>query len=231
MIKILFDNATKDSLWGFSLYIEEYKLLFDTGSNGRVLLNNMEKLGVKAEEISYLFVSHSHWDHIGGIDSLLELNPDITMFVPSSLSKYLIKDLKSLTKKVEVIDEKPKKLFKNLYTTGILGREMPEHSLIIDDIYPKVITGCGHYGIDKIVNKAKKIVQKDIKMAIGGFHLLSKNDDEVKNISLKLKDIGVEKVVPTHCTGKKAFKIFKKVYKENCLQGGIGSSFELFSKK
>ncbi|MFT7004322.1 MAG: 7,8-dihydropterin-6-yl-methyl-4-(beta-D-ribofuranosyl)aminobenzene 5'-phosphate synthase [Sulfurimonas sp.] len=36
------------------------------------------------------FITHSHWDHIGWIDSILELNPDITLFVPSSISKHQI---------------------------------------------------------------------------------------------------------------------------------------------
>ena len=77
---ILFDNYNNhtacQSLWGFSAYFEEYKLLFDTGSNGRVLLKNMQELGVDVKEIKYMFITHSHWDHIGGIDSILELNPE-----------------------------------------------------------------------------------------------------------------------------------------------------------
>jgi len=49
-MQILFDNYKMcdscQSLWGFSAYLQEYKFLFDTGSNGRVLLKNMQTLGV-----------------------------------------------------------------------------------------------------------------------------------------------------------------------------------------
>jgi len=224
MIKIVFDNATKGSLWGFSLYIKELGLLFDTGSNGRVLLKNLQKEGVDIKDIRYLFISHSHWDHIGGIDSILELNPDITMFVPNSLSKHLIKDLKTLTKEV-IVCEGFAKLFDGVYTTGVLGEEMPEQSLVIDTKEPILITGCGHFGVDRIVKVAKNELKSDISVLIGGFHLLSKSPKEVQEIANSLKNLGVKKVVPTHCTGEKAFKIFQGIYGEDCLKGGIGKSF------
>jgi len=223
---ILFDNYNSNnscqSLWGFSAYFEEYKLLFDTGSNGRVLLKNMQKLGVNVKEIEYLFITHSHWDHIGGIDSVLEVNPNITLFVPSSLSKHLINDLKSLAKEVIICTKKPQRLFANLYTTGLLGSEMPEQSLIIDEGETKVITGCGHFGIQNIVKVAREVIDKKIDFAIGGFHLLRSSDDEIVDSIETLKDLGVRKVLPTHCTGDKAIKMYKESFKENCFSGGIG---------
>ena len=225
-MKILFDNYNKSStcksLWGFSAYFEEYKLLFDTGSNGRALLYNMEKLGVDIKEVKYLFITHAHWDHIGGIDSVLELNSNITMFVPSSLSKKLISDLKTLTKKVLVCDEQPRQLLDGVFTTGILGEEMPEQSLILDDGFTKVITGCGHHGIENIIKIAKEFLNKDIKMAVGGFHLLEKNDNEIIKSIETLKSLGVQKVLPTHCTGDRAIELYKKYFKDNYIEGGIG---------
>jgi len=225
-MKILFDNESQyancKSLWGFSLYLEKYSLLFDTGSNGRVLLKNMKQLNVDIEKIKYLFITHSHWDHIGGIDSILELNQNLTLFVPSSLSKRLIVDLKTLTKKVIICDEKPKKLFSNIYTTGILGSDMPEQSLIIDEKHPKVITGCGHYGIEKITAISKKVLKKDIHTVIGGFHLLEKNEKEILESINSLKKQNVKKVLPTHCTGNKAIELYKKEFRDHFIQGGIG---------
>lgn len=224
---ILFDNyntnSSCQSLWGFSAYFEEYNLLFDTGSNGRVLLQNMKILGLDAKEIRYLFITHSHWDHIGGIDSILELNPDITLFVPSSLSKHLISDLKSLAKEVIICTKKPQKLFANLYTTGLLGSEMPEQSLIIDEKQSSVITGCGHFGVQNIVKVASEVIGKKIDFVMGGFHLLNSSEDEVLESIRSLKELGISKVLPTHCTGDRAIEIYKEEFKENCLTGGIGT--------
>lgn len=223
---ILFDNNNSDtsahSLWGFSAYLEEYKLLFDTGSNGRVLLKNMQELGIDVKEIEYLFITHSHWDHIGGLDSILELNPDITLFVPSSLSKHLLKDLKTMVKKLVICTQKPQKLFDNLYTTGLLGEEMPEQSLIINEKETKVITGCGHFGIDNIIKVASEVIGKKIEYAIGGFHLLRSSDEQIQDSIKKLKELGVRRVLPTHCTGERAIEMYKDSFQENCNSGGIG---------
>ncbi len=226
-MKIIYDNNQNSSTcrapWGFSAYIDEYKLLFDTGGNGRVLLENMRKESVDIDEIKYLFITHEHWDHIGGIDSVLELNKNLTIFVPSSFSNHFIEDLRGISKSVVVCDEKPKKLFDIVYTTGILGEEIPEQALIIDDDFPKVITGCGHYGIEHIVRVSKEIIKKDIKYAIGGFHLLHKQKGEIQQTIKTLKELGVEKVLPTHCTGSLAIEMCKENFTENCIQGGVGS--------
>lgn len=227
-MKIVFDNYNSNdkcqSLWGFSAYFEEYKLLFDTGSNGRILLKNMAELDVDVKEIKYIFISHSHWDHIGGLDSILELNPNVTLFLPISLSKYLIKDLKSLAKNVVMCSKEPKKLFDNLYTTGLLGSDMPEQSLIIDsDTESKLITGCGHFGIENITKVATKVINKDIKFIIGGFHLLKSDEDKIISSVKCLKKLGVTKVLPTHCSGDKAIEIYKNNFKTNYIAGGIGT--------
>ena len=224
---ILFDNYNSNekcqSLWGFSAYFEEYKLLFDTGSNGRVLLKNMKELGVDAQEIEYIFITHSHWDHIGGIDSILELNPNVTLFVPSSLSKFLIQDLKSLAKEVVICTKKPQHLFKNLYTTGLLGEDTPEQSLIIKEEQTKVITGCGHYGVENITKVAKESIDTNIDFVIGGFHLMRSSEEEVTASIKSLQALGVTKVLPTHCTGDGAIKLYKESFKNNYVSGGIGT--------
>ena len=52
-VTILYDNVAYNKdlepNWGFSALIEKQnapRILFDTGSSGRILLNNMQKLGI-----------------------------------------------------------------------------------------------------------------------------------------------------------------------------------------
>jgi 7,8-dihydropterin-6-yl-methyl-4-(beta-D-ribofuranosyl)aminobenzene 5'-phosphate synthase len=197
-------------------------MLFDTGSNGRVLISNMKKMKIDIREIEYLFISHSHWDHIWGIDSIIELNPDITMFVPNSLSKHLIDDLKSQVKEVVIIDKKPQRLYDNLYTTGLLGEEMPEQSLIIEDEQLNIITGCGHYGAQNIAEFASKMLNKKIKLILGGFHLLRSNEAKINKTIEALKKVGTVYACPTHCSGDLAKELFKKSFKNGYIEGGAG---------
>jgi 7,8-dihydropterin-6-yl-methyl-4-(beta-D-ribofuranosyl)aminobenzene 5'-phosphate synthase len=231
-MKIIFDNYNEHygdliSLWGFSLYLEEYRLLFDTGSNGRVLLENMRALDIDIKEIKYLFISHAHWDHIGGIDSVLELNPDLTLFVPQSLSRHLIRDLRTLAKEVVVIGEKPQKLFDRLYSTGLLGEEVPEQSLIINNEKPALITGCGHFGIADIVRRASEVVGKPIYQAVGGFHMMHSTEKEIEKTVTVLEKNGVSYVSPTHCSGDRAIAMFAEHFGREYIPGGIGAEIPL----
>ncbi|MCB5272355.1 MAG: MBL fold metallo-hydrolase [Candidatus Cloacimonetes bacterium] len=230
-MKILFDNYNYDykalkALWGFSIYLEEYRLLFDTGSNGRVLLENMKALGIDVKEVRYLFISHAHWDHIGGLDSVLEANPELTLFVPQSLSKHLIRDLGTLAKEVVVIKKGPQKLFGELYTTGLLGTEVPEQSLIIKREKPVLITGCGHFGVANIARHAARAIEKPIDLVIGGFHLMHSDRETIEREITALRENGVTSVCPTHCSGEKAIAMFARHFGTHYIRGGIGAEID-----
>lgn len=59
---------------GQSFYFaaEAFKVLFDTGTNGKTLLHNMEIAGVDPNTIETLVLSHGHYDHTGGLRELLK---------------------------------------------------------------------------------------------------------------------------------------------------------------
>lgn len=71
-ITILYDNNCLPGFkasWGFSCLIEtkENSIIFDTGWDGNILLHNLALAQVKLEEIDMVVLSHSHWDHTGGL--------------------------------------------------------------------------------------------------------------------------------------------------------------------
>jgi 7,8-dihydropterin-6-yl-methyl-4-(beta-D-ribofuranosyl)aminobenzene 5'-phosphate synthase len=227
-LSIVFDNYLyhphMKPLWGFSCFIElfEQTLLFDTGSNGRVLLQNMRKMELDPASVDQLFLSHPHWDHIGGLDSVIEVAPLVEIVAPDSLSKLLIGDLRGAVRNVRVIDEKPAKIGANLYSTGVMG-EIGEQSLVIDMGEGLVVlTGCAHPGIDRIAARAREMLNKEILLLMGGFHLSHSGRDAVDGVIESLKGLGVRALCPTHCTGELAREMFADSFGEACLEGGAG---------
>ncbi|NPA10621.1 MAG: MBL fold metallo-hydrolase [Epsilonproteobacteria bacterium] len=227
-ISIVFDNYIAneklESFWGFSCVINDY-LIFDTGSNGRALLRNMLKMGINPKGLKYMFISHPHWDHIGGIDSVVDENSQLSLFLPHSLSKFYIRDLKRLSAEVSVISN-PAKLFGDFYTTGVM-EPIGEQALIIEDEYTlTLISGCAHPGIVNLAHRAIEMLNKPVSYVIGGFHLINHNEKEILKVANDLRDCGVEYVTPTHCSGDLALEIFEEVFGDGFIPGGVGRVIE-----
>lgn len=231
-ILTLYDNYTVmpdlKTDWGFAalLSVDDYNLLFDTGTDGEILLDNMAKLGVNPEDIDEVMISHDHHDHYGGLADFLAQNNQVKVYVlPAEIeTKNVIKN--SGAEIVEI--DKPATIRKKIYTTGSLGTGIKEHSLIVEiDGGLVIITGCAHPGIVEIIKKTKELFNKEIYLVMGGFHLFRSDKAEVDGIIRDFKDLGVQNVAPCHCTGDEAIELFKQSYGDNFIQNGVGKLIEL----
>ena len=224
----VYDNYQVDpelkTAWGFAAIIKTQQelILFDTGGNSTILLSNMQKLGIDPSSIKKVVISHIHGDHVGGLEGFLERNPNVTVFIPSSFPKS-VKDMviQKGAKFVEI--SAPRKISGSIYTSGELYGPPKEQSLIIDSKKGLiVITGCAHPGIVNIVKRAKKLMKKDkVYLVLGGFH-------HPPLFCIKeFRKLGVQKVAPSHCTGDLVREAFRKEYKENFIEYGVGKTIEI----
>jgi len=223
-------NENLTTAWGMSCLIElsDKSLLFDTGGVGSILLDNMKKLKINPKKIDIVVLSHIHSDHTGGLWSFLEENNDVIVYLPESFPE----DFKNRIKKTGarfISVQKHTKIYENVYSTGELGRiGLKEQSLIIDT--PKgfiVVTGCAHPGIVNIVKKAKELLNKNIYLVLGGFHLMAYSDKEVKKIINNLKELGVLTIAPSHCTGERPIELFREAWGENFYGLGCGAVLKM----
>ena len=60
---------------GLSVYVEtdRHKMLLDTGASD-LFITNAEKQGIDLGKVDYVFISHGHADHIGGLPFFLRIN-------------------------------------------------------------------------------------------------------------------------------------------------------------
>ncbi len=230
---ILYDNyvyqeGTKAD-WGFSCLIEgtEKTILFDTGTQGEILLHNIDKLNVDIEKVQQVVISHIHGDHTGGLSTILDINHDLSVYLPISFPNEFVRSVENKQARVITIDE-PVEICQNVFSTGEMGDRIKEQSLIINHRKGLIIvTGCSHQGIVNILNQAKKMLNRPIYLVFGGFHLGSTPDEELNRIVQSFQDIGVEKCGATHCTGDRAIALFKRAFGENFLDMGTGKILEI----
>jgi len=232
-LTIVFNNipcaSRLKTAWGFSCLIEgfQHTILFDTGSDGDILLSNMKGLGIDPGAVSAIVLSHIHADHCGGLEKFLQRNHDVTIYLPESFPASFMKGVQEYGAHVKRVN-KPARLFAQVHSTGEMGEWIKEQSLVLE--IPKglvIITGCAHPGIVRIAQKVKGLHKKGIYMVVGGFHLAGTSSEQVREIIRKLKGLGVEKVAPSHCTGGVAIDLFKKSWGKNFVEGGCGAVIPL----
>jgi 7,8-dihydropterin-6-yl-methyl-4-(beta-D-ribofuranosyl)aminobenzene 5'-phosphate synthase len=228
----IYDNYQHDpnlkTGWGFSCLVEAdgMKLLFDTGGEGSLLLENMEKLGIDPKEIDAVVLSHSHGDHTGGLDDFLKAGSEVKLYLLKSFPHSFKKKVES--SKAEIVEVSGSvAISERVNTTGELGTSIKEQSLMVKTSKGLVvITGCAHPGILNILKHAKKITGEDVYLVLGGFHLLDRSETQLKEVIKGFRELGVKKVAPCHCSGEQTRTLFQKEYKEDFIANGVGKIIE-----
>ncbi|HOO89784.1 MAG TPA: MBL fold metallo-hydrolase [Syntrophales bacterium] len=211
-LTIIYDNETdRQDLkadWGFACLVEahERNILFDTGANGDILLDNMKALGIKPSSVSDVVISHDHWDHTGGLDDFLKENSDINLYIPSSYS------VPSDWAREIIVVKEPIRICEGVFSTGELRGV--EQSLIVSTNQGSVIiTGCSHPGVKDILEAAS--THGKIHAVIGGLHGFNE---------LRLLE-EISAICATHCTEYKAEIQF--LYPDAYIEGGAGRIIEI----
>jgi len=232
-LTIVVDNYPHDPRlkrdWGFSAYIEDegVKLLFDLGNREDVFVHNIRVLGIDLSAIDYLVISHSDYDHVGGLDEFLKENKKAKIFVPDGFDTGMISKTKSAGHEV-FVSEGPMDVCGRFKVTGPVNPSpRPEHSLFFegkDGIW--IVAGCSHPKPWNIISKVKEITSRVPYIYIGGYHFFRMFGRELIEAVRKVKDTGIKKVAPCHCTGDEGRRLFKENFKENYVDVGVGSVLE-----
>ncbi len=211
-VTIVYDNKeSKPGLeagWGFSALIEIENtpaILFDTGADGTTLLHNMEKLGINPRDIGIVVISHTHGDHTGGLQAILEVNREAEIYIPaSSRARILGRKVTAVTESIQISEK--------VFSTGEL--EGVEQSLALKTNKGiVVVVGCSHPGVSKIIDAVSRFGK--VYGIIGGLHGFH-NFDRLQGLSL---------ICPCHCTQYKSE--ISRLFPEQHVACGTGLELEL----
>lgn len=239
-VQVVFDKrsavAGLHTGWGLSFLIAG-RVLFDTGENGRWLLENMRLLAIDPQELEAVVLSHDHGDHTGGLEDLLLLRPQMAVYICPGFSRQT-KD-KIVAAQGRIVEcPGPVQVCAGVFTSGEVLAEYKQAALAEQALAVRgarglsVLTGCAHPGIPAMVAQVRRAFPagqepagQRLYLAVGGFHLMHATGDVAARAADELKLLGVERVGPTHCTGEEAEAVFSAKFGDRSVKVAAGADF------
>jgi len=229
VVTVVYDNyPLKEEMktaWGFACVVEGLgeTILFDTGGGGELLLANMAKAGFRPERIRSVVLSHFHGDHTGGLADFLKANHKVRVFLPKAFPADFREKVRESGAEV-VETEGPCKVCDGAWTTGVLEKPLPEQGLCLETPDgPVVVTGCAHPGIVRMAEAARRHAKKPVFAVLGGFHMSRASDDQIEAAIRGLREHGVRRVAPSHCSGDKTRQAMEQAFGEQYVRSGLGA--------
>jgi 7,8-dihydropterin-6-yl-methyl-4-(beta-D-ribofuranosyl)aminobenzene 5'-phosphate synthase len=178
------DALETESGVSYLVRADDTTILFDLGLNRKgekepPLLRNMKRLGVDPADIDFVVLSHPHGDHVGGFKNQFTHRAIVRQENDPFAGKpvYATVPLK-LTNGTSVIVREPRILAPGVATLGPLPRALflmgyvQEQALAIN-VQGKglvLLVGCGHPGIEALIERAEQLLALPVYGVIGGFH-------------------------------------------------------------
>ena len=222
---VLSDNRSCDSRLstehGLSILLltERHKILLDTGASD-VFLRNAELLGISLSDVDYVFISHGHSDHAGGLRYFMEQNRKGRAIVsPDAMSgKFFSKrgNLHSIATEWSEIDEdrlilidQTCEIVEAIHVIACIPQIHPmpkgNQNLFVEDTDGQLAHDDFRHELALYVDGLlftgcahsglENILAPcpwPVHTVVGGFHLLDgqETDDEIKALAQRLKDYG-----------------------------------------
>jgi 7,8-dihydropterin-6-yl-methyl-4-(beta-D-ribofuranosyl)aminobenzene 5'-phosphate synthase len=233
-IRVIYDNTSaredvKED-WGFSSVVtfRGRRVLFDSGTDPDLFMTNLAKMDVAPASIEKAIISHEHRDHRSGVYKLFPLNRRMSVHFLDAFLLEAYDQAQAIGMK-PARETGPFEVVPGAYSTGKIDGSPPEQSLAVETSQGIVLlVGCSHPGIVKIVETVRKQRGADsIRLVLGGFHMFQQEEPQIREQVAALRRLNVRRVMPAHCSGDLAKKIFAEVYGSDYEPLGAGKVLRL----
>ena len=228
-LRIVYDESSAMSGvrtdFGFSALVDfrGHRILFDSGNDAAIFLHNLDALRVDPASITHAVISNRFPDHITGIYRLALKNQTMKVYFLDSFPDDAFEVAEAVgMEPIRVSD--PMEIEQGVYTTGIVEGDHQEQALLLETSKGLVVlTGCAYPGVVKMVEVAQKQRNlNSVRLLAGGFHMMRESEDEIRLQLERLQQLGVEQVMPMHCTGERAMRLFRRTFGSSFVPGGVG---------
>lgn len=226
---------------GWAVWLEHngHNILFDTGQ-GLALEHNARVLGLDLGRVDALVLSHGHYDHTGGLETVLRPGRQLSILAhpavltlrwscPPGGSGRAIGIPQRAEEALRRQDglrftEGPTEIAPGVHVTGEVPRRngfedvggpffLEPHGCQRDDLPDDqamyiesaagtlVVLGCAHAGTVNTLEYIQQLTGRPILTVIGGMHLGSASPERVAATIDALRGLGIERIIPAHCTG------------------------------
>lgn len=187
------DSLTGEPGVAYLIKTDEATILFDVGLNAKKedpspLMRNMDKLGIRLEDIDIIVISHNHGDHVGGGQWAEKNTFSLTGHQTDLGQKKVYTPVEMTYPGLNpVFTPKPLKIANGVATTGVIHypvffTDIGEQALVVNvkDKGLVIISGCGHQTIERILQRTEILSNEPIYAVFGGFHYPL---EEMRNIT------------------------------------------------
>jgi 7,8-dihydropterin-6-yl-methyl-4-(beta-D-ribofuranosyl)aminobenzene 5'-phosphate synthase len=155
-------------------------VLFDIGFGAcrPAVVHNAARLGFTLSKVDAVVLSHCHPDHMGGIAAVRERRIGVPQAIADADPPCHAPVHCRLGAKEASVPDRPRLVAAGLATTGPLSRALfiegkVEEQALVARVRGKgtvVITGCGHPGLETLLEMARRIAPGPIHALVGGLH-------------------------------------------------------------
>jgi len=209
--------------------VEAGVILFDTGSESPPLLTGLVELGLDQALIDAVVLSHDDPEHFHGLSDVLKataMKPKV--FVPPAAAEAVSTQNPGAT---VVAVAKPTRVLPDAWLVGPItvefeGETSSAQALVLDQ--PDglvVIVGCTNPAVASIVEEVKEVFgHRRINLVAGGIHLRGSKRNAIKEVSLRMQQMGVKRLALSGCTGEPALKIFRQEWGDRVVSLDFGNT-------